>query len=78
MSISIEKKKKISFVSDWVVLAIVLILLWITSKINPFERQFKLDDITISHPYKGDTIKMSHLIVCILNINIYIYHNYFM
>jgi len=62
MTISLEKKKKISFLSDWIVLGIVLILLWITSKINPFERQFKLDDITISHPYKGDTVKMSHLI----------------
>jgi len=63
MSMSIEKKKFVSVISDWVVLGVVLLLLWITSKIQPFERQFRLDDITISHPYKGDTVKMSHLII---------------
>lgn len=62
MTMFIENKKMISFVSDWVVLAVVLILLWIAHNIEPFERQFKLDDVTISHPYKGDTVKMNYLV----------------
>jgi len=54
---------KVSFTIDWIVLIVIIILMGITSKIPPFERQFKLDDITISHPHKGDTVKMSYLIV---------------
>jgi len=53
---------KVSFTIDWIVLIVIIILMGITSKIPPFERQFKLDDITISHPHKGDTVKMSYLI----------------
>lgn len=79
MSISIiEKKKMISIISDWVVLAVVLLLLWITSKIQPFERQFRLDDDTISHPYKEkETLSNSLLIVSTVGIPaliITIYH----
>jgi len=62
MSSSLNKNKR-SFAVDWIVLIVILALALITSKIPPFERQFDLDDITISHPYKGDTIKESVLAV---------------
>ncbi|KAG4096405.1 acid phosphatase/Vanadium-dependent haloperoxidase [Neocallimastix lanati (nom. inval.)] len=61
MSSSLIKNKR-SLAVDWIVLIVILALTGITSKIPPFERQFDLDDITISHPYKGDTVKMSVLI----------------
>lgn len=59
--VSIPQTKK-TFIVDWIVLLVIIALMGITSKIPPFERQFKLDDITISHPHKGDTVKMSYLI----------------
>jgi len=59
----LRKSRTRSIVYDWVVLSIILVLLGITALISPFERQFKLDDITISHPYKGDTVPMIHLVV---------------
>jgi len=60
-------KNRTSFIVDWIVLLVIAALMCITSLIPPFERQFKLDDITISHPHKGDTVKMSVLIaICIV------------
>jgi len=59
----IQKKKTITIVIDWVILIVILGIDAITSKIPPFERQFKLDDVTISHPHKGDTIKMVPMVV---------------
>jgi len=63
MFYEIKNKRYYSFALDWVILIIVLILVGITAIIPPFERQFKLDDITISHPHKGDTVKMVPMVV---------------
>ncbi|ORX51525.1 acid phosphatase/Vanadium-dependent haloperoxidase [Piromyces finnis] len=57
-----QNKKSNHFLIDWVTLIIAIVLLGITAYVPPFERQFKLDDITISHPHKGDTFKMGPLV----------------
>lgn len=48
---------------DWVLLIIFYCVIQVVSDIEPFERQFSLDDVTISHPHKGDSIKMSQLMI---------------
>jgi len=74
------KNKKIytSMIIDWIAVLIFLTGILIVSKlIHPYERQFKLEDVTISHPYKGDTIKMVYLIVSIqINLNHIIIKNF--
>jgi len=52
-----------SIITDWIVLIIIMALMGLSSLIHPFERQFELDDATISHPHKGDTITMMVLVV---------------
>jgi len=40
----------------------MFILFQIINSFKPIERQFAIDDITISHPHKEDTIKMVYLL----------------
>jgi len=55
--------KKTTLLIDWIVIAILLVVGNIVRKINPKERQFSLDDVSISHPRKEDTISMTLLFV---------------
>eukprot|EP00833_Pecoramyces_ruminatium_P017896 jgi/Orpsp1_1/1191928/evm.model.d7180000089432.1 len=56
-----------SKIIDWILIIAILIGSFCISKlINPYERQFRLDDHTISHPYKGDTINMVYLVIVFL------------
>ncbi|ORX68448.1 PAP2-domain-containing protein [Anaeromyces robustus] len=62
-----SKKNKFYFsksiIVDWIVLIIIAILVGLSALVHPFERQFSLDDVTISHPHKGDTITMMALVI---------------
>lgn len=72
MANEIEKKRIINIVFDYIILVVILALVGVTAVIPPFERQFRLDDITISHPHKGDTVKMIPMVVISLVVTILI------
>jgi len=70
----------LSFILDWIFIFIVVILTLPLNIISPFERQFSLDDETISHPYKEDeTFSIMGLAISVVGIPVLlmtIYHIY--
>jgi len=54
---------KKSYLYDWLIFIIMFILFQIINSFKAIERQFAIDDISISHPHKEDTIKMVYLLV---------------
>jgi len=55
--------KKTTLLLDWIFVVILAVVGNIIININPMERQFSLDDVSISRPRKGDTISMTLLFV---------------
>lgn len=53
---------KKSYLYDWLIFIIMFILFQIINSFKAIERQFAIDDISISHPHKEDTIKMVYLL----------------
>jgi len=54
-----------AYVYDWLTILAIYIVYYLVDTIKPIERQFAIDDISISHPHKEDTIKMVILLVII-------------
>jgi len=62
-------KKRHHFIVDWMlVILLYAIKLFISQYFEPHERQFSLDDATISYPYKGDTVTMTYLVTSFVSI----------
>jgi len=59
------QKIQFSFIIDWFFIILVAVATIPFNIITPFERQFRLDDDTISHPYKDETFSIPFLVVCI-------------
>jgi len=59
------QKIQMTFIMDWIFIIILSLAIIPLSIIKPFERQFRLDDDTISHPYKKDeTFSTPVLVFC--------------
>jgi len=58
------QKIQLSFIMDWFFIFLVVLVSIPINIISPFERQFRLDDDTISHPYKKEeTFSVPYLII---------------
>jgi len=61
------QKIQLSFLLDWLFIFLVVVAVGILSIISPYERQFKIDDETISHPFiEDETFTASKLALSIV------------
>jgi len=73
------QKIQMTFILDWIFIGIVVFVTLPLNIIKPFERQFRLDDDTISHPYKDDTFSIPILMFCTVGLPVILmvcYHAY--
>jgi len=54
--------KKTTLLLDWIFIVILFVAMIIVGKFSLNERQFSLDDVSISLPHKGDTVNMVLLV----------------
>ncbi|KAJ1986047.1 hypothetical protein H4R33_003589 [Dimargaris cristalligena] len=52
-----------SYLPDWVLVIIMALAFFAIDKIHPFRREFSLEDKTIQHPMKPDTVTPTMLII---------------
>ncbi|KAG4097709.1 phosphatidic acid phosphatase type 2/haloperoxidase [Neocallimastix lanati (nom. inval.)] len=55
--------KKTTLLLDWIFIVILFVAMIIVGKFSLNERQFSLDDVSISLPHKGDTVNMVLLVI---------------
>jgi len=77
MALFTLQKIQFSFIIDWFFIFLVAVATIPFNIITPFERQFRLDDDTISHPYKSETFSIPFLVIATIGfpaLIITIYH----
>ncbi|TKA78361.1 hypothetical protein B0A49_00694 [Cryomyces minteri] len=58
-----SKRLLLSYVFDWVVIIVIAAIGGGINSATPFQRPFSLLDLSISYPYKGDTVSTTVLLV---------------
>ncbi|ORX51526.1 acid phosphatase/Vanadium-dependent haloperoxidase [Piromyces finnis] len=80
MALITFQKVQMSFILDWIFILLVIIATVPFAIIKPFEREFRLNDDTISHPYKeGESFSVPLLIFCTVGLPVILivcYHTY--